>query len=216
MASIQKRLSPREDRAVGLVIDWLKDEHEYQFGSNRTVRRADPIQIREQILGSQLPKSWEQFQFYRNLARIEKKAAPRQAVAEKIVLNIGQNALKCAAEARGAYVWAAVSNGMPLAAASEKSFEGLLGFAQSLREGKSGLPWKGLLDESIQDAVTRYPNRDHEAYGKPAQTLVAVTALAIRGVLEYQRIEGDLVLPEPGMANGTIAQWQLPDPVVPN
>lgn len=206
MANEKPALSPVQQEAVNSVTQWLKGEHDYQFRKNQLTHSGHPQNSRMHILTFEIPNKWERFQFFRDLALVDKKADPKKQLSDKLLMQVGQNVLKCAAAARGAFVWAGVSSGKSFKQANDMSWEGLDTFTTRLRTGSVKLPYMQLLGATAEDATKLYL-RDEHAYGKPSATFMAMTGLAIRGLLEYQNDGPVLVLPRPGVPSGELEVW---------
>lgn len=117
----------------------------------------------------------------------------------------------CAAAARAAYVWSGVVQGVDFLEASERSLQGVKSYTAGILKETLLLPEYDLLGGSVEGAIKLY-NKDTLAYANPNKTFIALTGLAISGVLEYQPDVARVVLPEPGHPSGELLRWTIPKP----
>ena len=196
-------------QVVNSVSEWLRAEHDYQFEKNSNTLQRNPIRSRANILTYEIPNKWAKYQKFRDLALVDKKRYPNQRLDEKLLMQIGQNLLKCAAAARAAYVWSGVVQGVDFLEASEKSLQGVESYSAGILRDGLILPKVELLGGSVEEAIKTY-NIDPLAYANPNKTLIALTGLAISGVLEYQSDVSRVILPEPGHPSGELQRWAIP------
>lgn len=203
-----RQLDVKERKVIGLTEKWLHGEHEYQFNKNRITHNANPITSRHDILMTEIPNKWHRFQHFRSIRVHDQEFDPKAAQDPKLLMQVGQNILKCAAAARGAFVWAEVdANNLSVEEASQKSWDTLEEFKDRLLNQRYSLPSPSLLRPGMtpESAIKDY-SRNPYAYGKPTPTFVGMTALAITAVLE-QSPKDTIVLPEPGVTSGELKRW---------
>ncbi len=213
MASKNSKLLPITQQAVSSISEWLRSEHEYQFAENGSTPADDPTNSRARILMFEVPDRWEQFQDFRNQALLNKNAFPEAPIADQILLRIGQNLLKCAAAAQTAYVCSGVVQELSIPEALENSFKGLEAYTTGISDGRLRIPPSYLLGATAEEAIKTY-NSDTLAYANPGKTFIALTGLAIAGIVEFQERSGKtgIILPEPGLPSGELITWQPPAP----
>ncbi len=194
------------DKTVPCVEAWLHGEHDYQFAKNEVTHQAHAANSRAYILMMELPDKWSRMQLFRRARLAETEPDGEITADTRLLLQVGQQALKVAAGSRAAFVWGRVQGGTSFDDANEESWEVLANYRDYVMSGDDRLPSTALLTAPIERAIKDY-NRRPEAYGHVQRNFVGAVGLATTVLLEQSEYNGKVIMPEPGVPSGEVSVW---------
>lgn len=194
------------DKTITCVEAWLHGEHDYQFDKNQVTHKAHAANSRAYLLMMELPDKWNRMQIFRRARLAETEPDGKITSDKRLLLQVGQQALKVAAGSRAAFVWGRVQGGAQFDDANTESWEVLANYRQYVVSGRGILPATSLLTAPIERAIKDY-NRRPEAYGHAQRNFVGAIGLATTVLLEQSEYSGKVIMPEPGVPSGELNMW---------
>lgn len=201
----------RELQTLDTVTEWLKIEHEFQFSDRLREKIVRPDNKHQEILANELPSRWDSFHRFHNQFKFDAdEKFNKSKIDQKLILHVGQGALKIAGAAHRAFVWEAASRKIPLYEAAKKSWANFSIYRDMLANEKLFIPNVSYLEpfDQIQHVIGKITGKEDAYNTHPNALMLTCAGLAVASLTEIQSTEkAKYVLPEPGHVTGSLYPW---------